>query len=532
MTDAESLPRNLLRLFDGMPEVELIGIAGESLVSPKRLAELRPDLLLLNIERRQKEATKLFEYFSEQLPHCKTIVFSKQALPESTIDSFMQQVRVASDSSNALEKKVLDPATSHSEIVHVLDTSGSRQFAERRPQEHGHSTGMAINIASHCATEPGPARFQSMTWRSVDRRKTQGERRQSEWNRAASEQFQSFVEQLPGLPYIARPDAEARILYISHRISEFVGFTSEQWCNDPTLRLKQLHAEDRDTVRQAIQQAVDTKQGYSIDYRIHASDGSVRWFHDEARVMMDNAGTPLFLQGVVLDITERRHAQEELEKSHRELQELIVALDSLRAEEQKRLAHEMHDDLGQLLAAMKLDICTLQQRLPPENAEASKYLNSINELVDTMVISVRRIIADLPPKIVEDLGLLPALQSLTKSFQQRHHLECAIQVSDAPPALPLRMSTALYRIVQEALNNVVKHANATSVKIALHSCSTGLALQISDNGKGLPPKGTRKPGAFGLIGMRERTLALGGEIEIESREGEGTIVRIAIPLVT
>jgi signal transduction histidine kinase len=232
---------------------------------------------------------------------------------------------------------------------------------------------------------------------------------------------------------------------------------------------------------------------------------------------------------IMLDITERKAAQTELERSHRDLQKLIAALETLREDEQKRLAQEMHDDLGQLLAAMKMDLANLQQRLPQGDAQLLQQLGGIQELVDAMVASVRRIIADLPPKILEDMGLFPALALLTANFEKRHHILCRLDVPKPEPEVDARIAAPVYRIVQESLNNIAKHAGATQVDVRINFYDNHLVMCVIDDGRGMGMDSLQKPGSFGLIGMRERVTALDGDLTIES-SGEGTEVQIVIPL--
>ncbi len=208
---------------------------------------------------------------------------------------------------------------------------------------------------------------------------------------------------------------------------------------------------------------------------------------------------------------------------------MIATLDSLREEEQKRLAQEMHDDLGQLLAAMKMDLSSLQQRLPQDDAKLLQQMDNINELVDAMVMSVRRIIADLPPKALEDIGLFSALELLTSNFQKRHQITTKLDMPKPEPVLKEDIATPVYRIVQEALNNVAKHAQATRVDVRINCHESRLVLRIADDGTGISLEQLRKPGSFGLIGMRERATALGGEMTIESTDGVGTIIQMILP---
>lgn len=350
---------------------------------------------------------------------------------------------------------------------------------------------------------------------------------------ASAARFQAFVEQLGGMPYIGKLDSKGSHQYVSPKVENLLGFTPEQWCNDPELRIRQLHELDRTDVLNAITSTLSTQEPLSIDYRIHCNDGSIRWFHDEAQVVTDANGKPLFLQGVVLDITDRKHAQEELERSHKELKKLISTLDTLREEEQKRLAQEMHDDLGQLLTAMKIDLSVLAQHLPRNGVKDTKLLkllDNINDLVNAMVTSVRRIISDLPPKILEDAGLFDALIVLGKNFEKRHQIKCRLHLPELAPSFEQKTAASVYRMIQESLNNVAKHACATEVDINVELAEKHAMLSIADNGKGFSSADLQKAGSFGLIGMRERVASLNGKIRIESADHAGTTIYISIPL--
>jgi signal transduction histidine kinase len=225
-----------------------------------------------------------------------------------------------------------------------------------------------------------------------------------------------------------------------------------------------------------------------------------------------------------------QRVQAELDRSHQELRELIEALDALRVEEQQRLAHEMHDDFGQLLAAMKMNISTLGRQLPGDDPALARHLMSIDQLADAMVSSVRRIVAGLPPKAIEEAGLYSALEFLTAGFEKHHGVACRLHLSRPEPALEQKVASAVYRMVQETLNNVAKHAAATHVEMRIDCAGSEIRLQVRDDGRGIAPEKTARPGAFGLVGMRQRVSVLGGTMSVDSNDGGGTVISIAIPI--
>lgn len=531
VADSETARQELLGMLNAIPAVELVGVASDPLPFPPGLTQHEPDLLLLNLQAGKAAVAKAVNEVTQHLSRCKVIVLQRdRCCVETAVDPDRSHAvggRIAAAFVNAEDQA---QARIQAEVRRCSDAKRQPRLRSRLVTKAGDTPGFHES-ADRSSNRQDEAALSEAMRDIAERRREHAERRRDEIRRMeAAARFQSFVEQLPGMPYIANPDKDGSSIYVGPKVRELLGFTPEQWCGDPHLRLRQLHPDDRDKVLQAIGDAIDTASAYSIDYRIFDSGGALHWLHDEARIVTDATGKPLFLQGAALDITERKQAQEALERSHSELQELITALDMLRIEEQKRLAHEMHDDFGQLLAAMKMDLSTLRQHLPPDNSQIVQYLSSINELVDTMVTSVRRIIADLPPKTLEDLGLFSALESMSRKFERSHHIECKLQLPDAEPALDAKSSIAVYRMMQEAFNNVAKHAHATRIVAKIDCTDALITLHIADNGTGMSMDKMRKPGSFGLLGMRERAAFLGGEMQIESSASKGTAIRVVIPL--
>lgn len=219
--------------------------------------------------------------------------------------------------------------------------------------------------------------------------------------------------------------------------------------------------------------------------------------------------------------------------SYQELRDFSAALQTIREEERAHLARELHDDLGQLLATLRIELNQLQQ-LDLANPPAERRLRSMDELLMQAVTSLRRIAADLRPSALEEGGLYFALNTLRNEWVRRHGIACKLDAQEHELILEDRYSTAVFRIVQESLTNIVRHANATRVWISARRRGNTLRLNIEDNGNGIAPADLRKPRSFGLLGMRERVWALNGNIGIgrltDSWGGHGTHIAIELPL--
>jgi signal transduction histidine kinase len=234
------------------------------------------------------------------------------------------------------------------------------------------------------------------------------------------------------------------------------------------------------------------------------------------------------------DITSRTQMLASLRSAHTDLQELVGAMDSVQEDERRRISREIHDDLQQTLAAIKMNVTAIVEARPQRPQGGEDLLSEIAALADTAMDSTRRIIRDLRPMLLEELGIVAALEALAKQTNQRHGIECSV---DLVPTVDLvlqhqpSVATCLFRAAQEALNNVVRHAKASKVDISLNQSAGGqLVLRVRDNGIGLINTEARKPGSFGLLGMRERVRALDGAINIHGAPGSGTTVEVIVPI--
>lgn len=205
------------------------------------------------------------------------------------------------------------------------------------------------------------------------------------------------------------------------------------------------------------------------------------------------------------------------------------ALEAIREEERAHIARELHDDLGQLLAALRVDMDLLQQHDAHEPAARAR-LHSMDQLLLSAITSLRRIAGNLRPRALDEGGLYFALQSLRHDWVQRHGIACHLDAAEGELILDDRYSTAIFRIVQESLTNIARHAQARSVRLSLHRRGGDLVIAIEDDGRGIGESDLDKPTSYGLLGMRERVLALRGDLAISGGPGRGTRLDIRLPL--
>jgi signal transduction histidine kinase len=231
------------------------------------------------------------------------------------------------------------------------------------------------------------------------------------------------------------------------------------------------------------------------------------------------------------DVTERHQAQRAARELQEQLQALTGRLHALQEEERRQIAREVHDELGQALTALKLDLAWIRRRVlgkrKPHPATVAGKCEAMSRVVDEAIESVRRVAAELHPTLLERIGLAAAIEAYVREFGRRAGVDATVVATIGDTDLDLGVSMQLFRIVQEALTNVGRHARATSVVVTLDRSDDGLRLVVTDNGRGMasPP-----PGSLGLLGMQERARLCGGDIFVDSAPGRGTSVRVRVPV--
>ncbi len=299
--------------------------------------------------------------------------------------------------------------------------------------------------------------------------------------------------------------------------------------------VRQLHPEEQAEVAQSRQAAVEgDADTWAADYRFQRKDGSYAFVQDRACVVRDDSGRATRVIGGMSDITERKENQQKLEFSQRQLRALSARLQSLREAERARISREIHDELGQLLTALKMDLRWIEKRIgeredDPALLPVLDKTVEAGEVVDRAIVTVQEISSELRPGVLDNLGLPSALRHEAAKFQERTGIQCDVRVPEELLGLPRDPATALFRIFQETLTNVARHARATRVTGELRTEGDETVLEVADNGRGISPEALSSPKSLGLVGMQERARVLGGTLLVEPRPEGGTRVVLRLP---
>src|ERR1035437_598559 len=320
-------------------------------------------------------------------------------------------------------------------------------------------------------------------------------------------------------------DTQGRLLEVNEAYCRMSGYSAQELLAMRITDLETKKAADETAAH--LQKIVATGED-RFESRHRRTDGSTFDVEVSVQYRPDEGGRfVVFLQ----EITERKQAEQELRRSQQELRGLAKAANEAIEAERRRTARELHDELGQLLTALKMDLETLQSDLPSDKPDLGKRAQAMHALIDATIAATRRIASDLRPTMLDDLGLAAALDWLTHRFSKRTGIATDLVIDETVAQGPEPISSALYRITQESLTHVAKYAQATKVEIRLEQIGDSIQLLIRDNGRGIEAADQKKRGSFGLLGIRERVMLLSGEVSISGEHGQGSEVRARIPLV-
>jgi signal transduction histidine kinase len=231
---------------------------------------------------------------------------------------------------------------------------------------------------------------------------------------------------------------------------------------------------------------------------------------------------------ILVDITDLRIAEQTITQSHLQLRKLTSHLQKIREEERKFIAREIHDELGQLITALKIDIGFTNKKIKQALPQLSNRLEETMQLTDKLIKKIRRISTSLRPSLLDDIGLIAAIEWECKELQLKSGITCIFEKEEVEMSLSAEQKTNLYRIFQESITNIIRHANASFIKIKLQKKNKRIYLHVEDNGKGFDFNNQIK--TLGILGMKERVTALNGEFILKTALQQGTIIVVKIPV--
>ena len=342
--------------------------------------------------------------------------------------------------------------------------------------------------------------------------------------------YRILVEQIPAVVFIAYLDGGISEAYVSPQIEKTLGFSQEEWLEDPIRWYRQIHPEDKDRWSLDAAQLFLTGERFRSAYRVLARDGKVVWFDCEIRMIRREDGTPWFMHGVGFDISELKRTEQALRERSLALRDLSSRLLRVQDQERRRIARELHDGLGQYLVALKMNLDLLRQR-----KGNNLQLADAQEILERCLTETRTLSHLLHPPMLDEAGFFWAARWYVEGFAKRSGILVTSDIPERTERLPNEVELALFRVLQEALTNIHRHSQSPSAEIQLTFDDVEVGLQIRDCGRGIPSellKNFQSSGAqtgVGLSGMRERVNECGGRLEIHS-ENRNTTVRVTIPL--
>jgi two-component system sensor histidine kinase UhpB len=277
-------------------------------------------------------------------------------------------------------------------------------------------------------------------------------------------------------------------------------------------------------------QRIQDGEDSSGEWLRRRKDGTTVWIDSKRVVLRDPRGEAIGILGVAKDITERKRADEALQVTHARLRDFAGRMRSVREQERALMARQIHDELGQVLTALGMDVAWLEARLPTNDRPLVEKCRAMAALIEATIGRVRTLATELRPAVLDDLGLLAAIEWETQQFTRRTGIACTLDLPATLPPLDADRSTDLFRILQEALTNVVRHAAARHVDVQVRMTPAELLLAVDDDGRGIEEAEASSPRSLGLLGMRERALLWNGTVQVRARPQGGTAVTVRLPL--
>lgn len=350
--------------------------------------------------------------------------------------------------------------------------------------------------------------------------------------REAHETYRHLVEGIPAVLYVDANDEGSTNIYTSPQVEPLLGFTIEQWRGEPDLWADRVHEHDRDRVLREHRESRRTGSPFTTEYRLQAADGREVWIRDEAVLVRDEQGEPLFWRGIMTDITPTKRVQDRLRRSldvlrrtMEDRRELVLRLEDAQEEERRRIASDIHDDPIQVMSAADIRAQAIARRI--EDPELREEADDLRESIRASVERLRHLLFELRPTALEREGLVPALRAYAGTADPVPEIEDLLSFEPSS-----EMRAVLFRIAQEAIANARKHASATRIDVSIADVDGGVRLTVSDDGRGFDVGviDSPEPGHIGLPTMIERAQLAGGRCRVESELGHGTSVTAWLPV--
>jgi PAS domain S-box-containing protein len=326
-------------------------------------------------------------------------------------------------------------------------------------------------------------------------------------------------------------DFKKEKIYWSDGLFSIYGTEPKKIVN-PDEVISRIHPEDREKVVTNLDKVLKEKKPFVIEYKIIRPDGSTHNLLSKGDISTLEKGIITKMVGITQDITTQKEAETKLKNSHEQLKRLSAHLQTAREEERTHISREIHDELGQSLTGLKMDLAWIERKLKKNDEKNSTILEkitSMSQLIDSTIQSIRRISSELRPGVLDYLGLPAAIEWQAQDFQNRTGITCKVNLSQNDLKLTQDLSTAVFRIFQETLTNVARHSKADLVEINLKTSDDFIILEVKDNGKGITDAEIMHKKSLGLVGMQERAEMFGGKFKISGSKN-GTIVLVQIPL--
>ncbi|MBT4822518.1 MAG: PAS domain S-box protein [Lentisphaerae bacterium] len=350
---------------------------------------------------------------------------------------------------------------------------------------------------------------------------------------ARLQQLDDIVTRSPAVAFRLAVTDDWPVHFVSENVRQF-GYDPEDFVERRLSYADLIPGEDLERLQHEV--AAHVEEGHTEfqqNYRLRMASGELRWMEDWNHLHYDD-GLPTHMSGIVLDVTERKEAQEALEKSRGELRQLAARLEVIREEERTVIAREIHDELGHELTILKMDLAWVRKRLNDETVALPRdaLLERIEATIaatENTIQSVRRIASDLRPPVL-DLGIVAAIEWEGENFERHTGIRCLIRAAAVEATLTPERETVVFRVFQEILTNVARHAEASEVDVCFDVIPDGLSFQVKDNGKGISDDDLNRTTSLGLLSMRERVEAINGTFSITGQCGQGTTVTVELAL--